>query len=77
MYLLPRCGVAHRVDDITDRVNHQLRLLDLGIVRALGRDNVFAAGHEHRLRVLCRVPRFVQRGGKIGWDRMPGVRSNG
>src|SRR6266516_7953010 len=67
----PRQWIADGLDDIADCVNHQLRFLDLNIVRAFCGDCVFGIWCKRRQRVLSGVPCPVQCCRKINRQRLP------
>jgi hypothetical protein len=67
----PRGRIADRLDNLLDCVNHQLRFLNLNIVRAFGCDFVFGIWCKCCQRTLCRMPRPVQCSRKIDWQWLP------
>src|SRR6266480_1296703 len=67
----PRRWIADCLDNLLDCVNHQLRFLDLNIVRAFCGDCVFGIWRKRRKPVLSAVPCPVQRRRKISGERLP------
>src|SRR6266480_734653 len=67
----PRRWIADGLDNLLDCVNHQLRFLDLNIVRAFCGDCVFGIWCKRRQRILSAVPCPVQRRRKISGQRLP------
>src|SRR5437773_12380087 len=73
----PRRWIADCLDNLLDCVNHQLRFLDLNIVRAFYGDCVFGIWRKRRQRILSRVPCLVQRRRKISGQRLPWTQVEG
>src|SRR5205807_1439599 len=68
---LPRRWITDGLDNLLDCVNHQLRFLDLNIVRAFCGDCVFGIWCKRRQRVLSAVPCPVQHRRQISGQRLP------